>query len=252
MIIDSNSTTTDKEVCVPTYLLIHGASHGAWCWEKLITLLKEKGYKAYALDLPGSGSDPTPRKDLTLQSYIDAVGDFITSNNLKNITLVGHSLAGIILPNICLEHSDRIKEVIFLAALVLNKGECALDLIPVERQGVYIEMAKDSPDNTFITDKEGAKKRFFSDIKDEEAEYYYSKLTRQSLNVYLEPTNITPSFNKNVIVRYILCTEDKTLPASLCSACSKKLNVKYETLSTGHDPMLSAPVELLNLILKDR
>jgi len=53
-----------------SYVLIHGACHGAWCWEKVIPLLTQKGHKALAIDLPGNGQDKTPIKEITLKKYV--------------------------------------------------------------------------------------------------------------------------------------------------------------------------------------
>jgi pimeloyl-ACP methyl ester carboxylesterase len=44
----------------PTFILVHGGWHGAWCWNKVLPLLKEKGVNAIAIDLPGHGEDKTP------------------------------------------------------------------------------------------------------------------------------------------------------------------------------------------------
>jgi pimeloyl-ACP methyl ester carboxylesterase len=49
-----------------SYVLVHGAWHGGWCWDRVVSLLKRVGHNAVALDLPGSGSDITPIADVTL------------------------------------------------------------------------------------------------------------------------------------------------------------------------------------------
>jgi alpha-beta hydrolase superfamily lysophospholipase len=53
-----------------TYMLIHGALHGAWCWERVIPLLRSSGHAAIAPDLPGHGADRTPRAAVTLAHYV--------------------------------------------------------------------------------------------------------------------------------------------------------------------------------------
>lgn len=44
-----------------TFVLVHGESHGSWCWDKVVTLLEAQGYQAIAVDLPGiPGRDKNP------------------------------------------------------------------------------------------------------------------------------------------------------------------------------------------------
>ena len=46
-----------------TFVLVHGAFHGAWCWFKLVPELEKRGQRVVAIDLPGAGDDPTPVAD---------------------------------------------------------------------------------------------------------------------------------------------------------------------------------------------
>lgn len=232
------------------FLLIHGGSHGAWCWEKLIRELHYKGHKAFALDLPGHGLDTTCRNAVNRDAYIAAVTGYIDKLQLVELTLVGHSLAGIILPDLASQRFAQIKNIIFLAALVLKKGEIALDLIPSERRINYIEMAQKSSDNTFTVAKEVARKRFFNDLSDEEADFYYSKLTPQPLDPYLDNATIDPYF-KGQKIRYFICKDDMALPKNVCASCAEKLSIIPELINTGHDPMLSAPKLLADLLVSE-
>ena len=58
---------------VSTFLLIHGAAHGAWCWYKVVPLLEKQDHTVLALDLPGHGRDKTPVTEVTLQLYVESV-----------------------------------------------------------------------------------------------------------------------------------------------------------------------------------
>ena len=77
-----------------TYVLVHGAWHGAWCWNKVAPLLEAKGHTVVAPDLPGHGDDDTPRAGVTLESYAKKVADVVSAQDEK-VILVGHSMGGI-------------------------------------------------------------------------------------------------------------------------------------------------------------
>ena len=51
---------------MPVFLLVHGAQHGAWCWDKTLERLRALGHEAHAIDLPGHGDDDTPRAEIRL------------------------------------------------------------------------------------------------------------------------------------------------------------------------------------------
>lgn len=65
-----------------TFILIHGASHGGWCWDKVVPLLEALGHTAIAPDLPGHGSDTTPAGEVTLQGYVDRVCSLLGSQRV--------------------------------------------------------------------------------------------------------------------------------------------------------------------------
>ncbi len=237
------------EIVMAGFLLIHGGSHGAWCWKLLIDELAHRGHRGYALDLPGHGSDPTPRASVTRQSYVRGVLDFIQENDLHDIVLVGHSLAGIILPDVHAAMGERIRGIVFLSALVLSQGESALDLVPLSRRASYHEIAKQSSDNTIMFDRQRARALFFSDLSEEAAARYYRLLTPQPFSVYLEAATRSPDFG-GTNVRYILASQDKVLPVELCTSCAMKLGVEPERMDSGHDSMLSEPSKLASLLVR--
>jgi pimeloyl-ACP methyl ester carboxylesterase len=231
------------------FLLIHGGSHGAWCWERLVAELGARGYQAHAIDLPGHGADQTERQGVNRQSYIDAIVRHLETNDLKNIILVGHSLAGAVLPEVWNHAPRRVDKVIFLAALVLRAGEAPIDLIPQERRSAYYEMASQRTDYSFVVDAARARAIFYSDCSDEDAAQFFQKLTPQPFKVYLEVCSSDPQLPAHR-VRYILCTEDRTLPEVLCRSCAEKLGVEVELLKSGHCSMLTQTKALADILVK--
>ena len=73
-----------------TFVLVHGAWHGAWCWEKVVPLLEGAGHEVVTLDLPGHGEDGTPALEVTMESYTDRVVGALDARS-EPVVLVGHS-----------------------------------------------------------------------------------------------------------------------------------------------------------------
>ena len=74
-----------------TYVLIHGAWHGGWCWTHVTPLLEDHGHTVLTPDLPGHGSEDFSLADITLQSYVNAVCEIVVSQP-EPVILVGHSM----------------------------------------------------------------------------------------------------------------------------------------------------------------
>ena len=76
------------------FVLVHGSAHGSWCWERVVPLLKEKGHRVVAVDLPGNGNDDTPLSEVTLETYARHVCAVLDSLDSPAV-VVGHSLGGL-------------------------------------------------------------------------------------------------------------------------------------------------------------
>ncbi|MCH2172469.1 alpha/beta fold hydrolase [Myxococcota bacterium] len=229
------------------FLLIHGGSHGAWCWQACVEALERRGHRATAIDLPGHGSDETSRELVTLESYVDAVSDRIEKHQGPPLTLVGHSLAGVALPQVACRHPGRISQVVFLAAIVLEPGECAMDHIPEDRRPSYFELAKASHDNTFSIGYEVAREIFFPEFDDAEAQRLYGCLTPQPLGVYLDRCTVNPR-EIPCPKRYIACRNDGALGFEACLKFGARLGGTVEEISGGHDVMLSQAQDLAEVL----
>jgi len=78
----------------PAAVLVHGAWHGAWCWEPAVAALAADGISAVAIDLPGHGNDPGPMGDLHGDAaHVAAVLDALSGP----VVLVGHAYGGAVI-----------------------------------------------------------------------------------------------------------------------------------------------------------
>jgi pimeloyl-ACP methyl ester carboxylesterase len=229
------------------YLLIHGGSHGAWCWEGVIRELDRGGFRGLALDLPGGGADTTPRASVTFDLYTSAVNAFIAAKDLRDLVLVGHSLAGIILPDIAAANRERIREVVFIAAYILDRGERAIDLVAPGRVPEYYRLAEASAEYSLMLPYKIARQRFFSDLGEGDARAAYARLTPQPFAPYLGRARYGAR-TIGAISRYVICRDDRNLPVDLCRRWAGKLGGTIQEIAAGHDVMLSKPAELAALL----
>src|ERR1035437_8353875 len=110
-----------------TFVLVHGAWHGGWCWAAVINQLERLGDRAYAVDLPGHGMNRADRAKVTLDSYVNSVAEFIERRDLKNVVLAGHSLGGPAIPGVAANDSAWSKRVECVTAMVALDGQPTID-----------------------------------------------------------------------------------------------------------------------------
>ena len=107
------------------FVLVHGAWHGAWCWRKLLPLLREKGHRAFAVSLTGLGDRAHQlNPDIRLSTHIDDVIAVIESEELTDLILVGHSYGGLLATGVADRLPERIRRLVYLDAIVPHSGEC--------------------------------------------------------------------------------------------------------------------------------
>src|ERR1700680_4689248 len=104
------------------FLLVHGASGGAWCWHKLMPELERRGHRALAIDLPGHGEDKTPLAQVNLAAYAERVAD-----TLKKLpepaVLIGHSMGGMVISAAAELAPEWVRTLVYLCAYLPRDGE---------------------------------------------------------------------------------------------------------------------------------
>lgn len=233
---------------VPHVLLVHGGSHGAWCWTDVQQYLRNGGVDSTAFDLPGSGEDRTPRANLDLDAYIAACISQIDAID-QDVILVGHSLAGLTFPGVIAQRAARIAHALFIAALVTSRGERGIDSIPTDRRPSYYEMAEQTPDNSLLPSFEAAWDRFFPSLDEHRAHQMYQRLTPQPLGPYLQANSVEPR-ELNVPSTFVVLEEDRTFPVPVAREFAQKLGVDPIIRPGDHCWMITDPQSCANTIVE--
>lgn len=232
-----------------TFIFVHGAWHGAWCWYKLLPILQNLGHKAVALDLPALGSDKTPVAEVTLDRCADVVSAALGQQSEKSI-LVGHSMGGITLSHAAERHPDKIQALVYVNAVLLLDGE-SLFSKSTEQPGKLEGIATPSADKrSMILDVSMAREVLYNDCSDEDVALAMLLLQPQPLAPMATPLRLTADRFGTVPRFYIECLRDNTVPPSLqkamytASPCSRVIS-----MDTDHSPFFSRPQELSSHLL---
>jgi pimeloyl-ACP methyl ester carboxylesterase len=113
-----------------TFVLVHGAWHGGWCWRRVANRLRARGHIAFTPTLTGLGERAHllhPNVDLSLH-IVDVLG-VIEYEQLKDVVLVGHSYGGCVISGVAEAMPDKIRSIVFLDAFIPDNGDATVDLV---------------------------------------------------------------------------------------------------------------------------
>jgi pimeloyl-ACP methyl ester carboxylesterase len=230
-------------------VLVHGAWHGAWAWERVLELLGSAGIPCTAIDLPGHGQDAGSLGDLhadaaRVRQAIDDGGE--------DVVLVGHSYGGAVITEAGVH--DSVRHLVYIAAFALDAGESCVSAATAESAASLIAYDgrpnlgagfRMSPDELISLDPATAAECLYNDCDPAAVAWALARLGPQPL-VTLQgiPRAVawqtTPS-------TYAVCTHDMAVHPDLQRIMARRCDSVVEW-ATDHSPFLCRP-ELVAALL---
>ena len=228
-----------------TFVLIHGAWHGAWCWDKVTPLLEQGGHEVVALDLPGHGEDQTPAVEVTLEAYASRVVESLDAMP-GPVVLVGHSLSGTVISQVAEMRPEKIDNLVYLCALLLPSGKSAIEASQEDGGSVILKNTTVEPDlGRIVLAEEGMTEALYHDRPEEDFERARRLITPQPLAPLGTPVEVTEANFGSVRRTYVHTTQDRAVsPAAQERMFTELPCEKVVPMSTGHLPFFAAPEEL--------
>lgn len=230
-----------------TYVLIHGAMHGEWCFKELKFELEKYGHKVITFDLPGCGNDETEIKNVNLNLYVKKTINKIIENTKKEekVILIGHSMGGITISQVSELLFEKIQCIIYLCAFYVENNKCLLDY----PQSKYIDKCKENEKYLFIKNDDLIKYALYNCCEDYTIEYAKNNIKPQIIYPALEKVFISNEKHGNIEKYYIKTLKDRMiLPEDqnkMIINYFKKENIIE--LNTDHSPFLSMPKQLADV-----
>lgn len=233
-----------------TYVLIHGAWHGGWCWDKVVSLLEKEGHTVVAPDLPGHGNDKTPIPEVTLQAYADRACEVVNAQS-EPVFLVGHSMGGVVITQAAENCSGNIRKLVYLAAFLLQNGESLMSHAQEDTESLVLPNLVMDEEGGYATVKdEGIQPSFYADCSDEDVARAKSLLVPQAVAPLGTPVSTTDENFGRIPRVYIECLQDKAVSPFIQEKLYTNLSCeKVISMDTSHSPFFSAPEELANHLL---
>lgn len=232
------------------FVLVHGAWHGAWCWEKVVPLLRAAGHEVHTIDLPGSGEDQCPIVDVTLDSYVAAVSGLINTT-AKQVVLVGHSMGGMVITQVAELLPGKIATLVYLTAFSPRHGETLLQYA-LEDTDSYVSRYKqvNEEEGFFTVAADKIQACFYGMCSNEDAGNASRRLRPQALAPLVTPLALSDSNYGSVRRCYIECSEDKAISPGMQQRLRDNAPVsKSVVLKADHSPFYSCPDQLVDVLI---
>ena len=230
-----------------TYVLVHGAWHGGWCWSRVGRALKASGNDVYSPTLTGLGERAhLASREINLETHIADVLGVIVEEDLTNIVLVGHSYGGIVVTAVADRAAQRIARLVYLDAVVPRDSQCLLDCVSPQTKAHFEEQARIGGEGWRIP-VTVATAQFLGLKREEDLRWVVPKLKPHPIRTFRDAVRLD-SKSSPMPRTYINCIGDK--PPGQPKSMQAEGIADYHELRTGHDAMVSAPQGVVELLHK--
>lgn len=227
-----------------TFLLVHGAWHGGWCWQRVAPILRAAGHEVVAPTLTGLSDrahliSPLVGLSTHIEDVVRAI-DVIEGP----VVLVGHSYSGMVIAGAADARADRVVRRIHLDGFLPADGERAIDLLPERIQHHYVESVEERGWGWLIPMRS---LEVLGVTEQADLDWLTPRLTPHPWLTYTEPLRLTGAVDP-VPGTFIECV-DWMRVFEPYAARARELGWETRELATGHEAMVTAPQALADMLL---
>jgi len=236
---------------VTTFVLVHGAWHGGWCWRRVASLLRQAGHEVFTPTLTGLGERAhllTP--EVGLDTHIRDVAAVLRYEALEDVVLVGHSYAGAVVTGVADVAGERLSRLVYVEGFIPADGECVFDHFPDQFRDLFRSLSQEHGEGWRIP----ATPRLLDvwGITDQaDREWVGSNITDFPLRCFEQPLRLPNGGADHLPRAYVACTAYETAKTVTAptAARARQAGWRCSELPSGHDPMVSHPREFAEILL---
>ena len=226
-------------VASATFVLVHGAWHGGWCWTRVSPLLRAAGHTVFTPTLTGLGErSHLLTRDVDLETHITDIVQVLEFEDLENVVLVGHSYGGMVITGVADKVSGRISQLVYVDAMLPENGKAITDYNPRQLPPITEDSWHDpanEPQEYGVNDER-------------DVAWVKQRLTDMPRKCLTQPLKLADDKSRRIKGAYIRCS--KRPFAGEAAGRAKQRGYRYrELMSAGHDAMITQPRELTKILI---
>ena len=229
-----------------TFILVHGAWHGGWCWQRVARKLRGQGHDVFSPSLTGLGDRcHLLSPDVNLSTHISDIANLIDSHDLNEVVLCGHSYGGLVITGVADQIPEKVSALVYLDALVPEDGQCMFDTIPQEIADGFRAQAAEG--DGFSVPAMTADQ---FNVNPADAAWMNRKCTNHPLASFTEHLALSGRHLKVSRRVYVLAAGfDHPGTRAAYESVLTKPGWTSEVMQGGHDLMIDNPDEVADLLL---
>ena len=239
-----------------TFVLVHGAWHGGWCWWKVEPLLRRSGNSVYAPSLTGMGDrahlarymDPAT---IDLDLHIKDVQQLLESEGLEEVVLVEHAYAGMVITGVAEVCPQRLAHLVYVNGVVPLDGEAMVDQLDAVRGPEFTTRIRVTIDNGegFLPPPTTADeiRQCWAIADPEDQSWVLPRLCPQPSASFAQPVRLGSSEAQEIPRSFILSSESGF---DTVAERARQSGWGLHQLDIGHDPMITKSQDVAEILLK--
>lgn len=233
-----------------TFVLLHGAMHGGWCWRRVAARLLTAGHAVFTPTMTGMGERAhllSPQ--VGVDTHVRDILGVLTYEDLADVILVGHSYAGMVMSAVAEEAAGRLAHLVYLDAFTPRHAESALDLEPPATAKAFAELARTQGDGWRLLPRETFLDRWGLKVEADRS-WVWSKLTSMPFRCFSQAVSLPTDAARSLPRTYIDCQIPRNEGLRRSADRAREEGWRFRELATGHEAMVTAPEELTALLLE--
>jgi pimeloyl-ACP methyl ester carboxylesterase len=229
-----------------TFVLVHGAWHGGWCWSKVASILRGRGHTVVTPTQTGLGErEHLLSKSIDLDVFVTDMTNVIKYEDLHDIVLVGHSFGGNAISGVADAMRDRIRQLVYLDAVILENGQSVFSQLPKDIVEARTKAAQETSGGLSIP---APPPSAFGITDAAQTQFVQSRFTPHPFNTFVSPLKLKNKVGNGLPTTYIVCTDPIYKPLDASRNWVKAAGWKMVEIKSGHDAMVIAPDSLVDLL----
>jgi pimeloyl-ACP methyl ester carboxylesterase len=231
-----------------TFVLVHGAWHGGWCWHKIVARLQARGHTVHAPDMPGHGTDRAAIADVTLETIVAKIGGVIEAAR-EPVVLVGHSYGGAVITQTAEHYAESIANLVYVAAFLLQDGQSTFDAAADDDTALNGRIAFSGDGRTATVDPAIHREAFYASCSDDDRALASLLLVPEAVAGFQTAVHTTEARFGRIPRDYVECIQDRAISIArqrrmhAAQPCRRVI-----TLETDHSPFFSTPDALTDAL----
>jgi pimeloyl-ACP methyl ester carboxylesterase len=232
-----------------TFVLVHDAWHGGWCWVRVADRLRAAGHRVFTPTLTGLGDrSHLLSPAVGLDTFIQDVVATLENERLADTILVGHSFGGVPITGAADRVPERIAHLVYLDAMLPQDGQSVFDLVAPELAAERRRQAQATSGGLSLPPPPASA---FGIEAPADVEWLERRLRPHPLRGYEDRLRLRQPFGNGLPITYIACTEPSyALLLPIHAYARRQPGWRYLEMAKGHDAMVIAPDALTALLLR--